>query len=234
MSVGVTAGGLKLVTWLVTAVALQVGADGSLTVTVALCVPAGRSMEPLQVEAVAAPLSKDHEQVGLEIGVPSAPVALVSWKFTLSPQVAVSDAVAVGLPKLNCAGPARSFKSGLVPPDPEERVITEPKKIAPHTLDPPVNTLIGTAASAKISGSRLPPVWAMTPVAPQVPGAVGVVLTATAATPEAFSDHRLLVKSTASTAVVPGWLRVAWKTRNSGVPLGWKCPPSSTSPTLMS
>jgi len=50
------------------------------------------------------------------------------------------------LPKLNCAGPARSFRSGLVPPDPDERVMTEPKYDAPQE-EPAVKMLSGTAAS---------------------------------------------------------------------------------------
>ena len=74
----------------------------------------------------------------------------------------------------------------------------------------------------------------MTPSAPRLPGAVMVVFTATAATPERFSLQRLLVKSMAATAVVLSWFRVAVKTRRSGVPFGWKCPPSSTSPDEMS
>src|SRR5919106_6387835 len=102
-------------------------------------------------------------------------------------QNVVTFAVAFGLPKLKNAGPARSFRSGLVPPEPEERVMTEPKNLAssPHGLL--VNNETGTAASAKISVPRFSPLTASTPAEPSESRAVIVVFTATAPTPAGSS-----------------------------------------------
>lgn len=119
------------------------------SVTVAVCDPIERFWNvPLQlVDTIVGLLSSVQEQVG----VPTAPVT-VAEKLTFCVQVGVRVACAVMPAKLNSAGPARSLRSGLVPPEPEERVMTEPKNCALHAEPPPVKMDVGTAASAKISG----------------------------------------------------------------------------------